>query len=414
MAGDTDGRDQGNEAMKANFCNWLLSLCSKRLIYHAFLLFLGLSSVVMGMAATVPGEGATAYFSDTYQEARRKFLAAAKAAEGTLEHYLNPHRGAGGEALYTDVATFNLPGAKTILVIGSGVHGVEGFAGSAIQTGLLQERIFKEMPDDVGLLFYHALNPYGFSHLRRFNEESIDLNRNFVDRDRPYPSNDDYDILAWLVEPDSLSAWENLKARIGIAWYRVTKGASWLQSAISRGQYNHPKGIFFGGTAETWSNSILQKIIKRHLSTASRVILIDVHTGLGEYGAAEAITEIAPGTPRYEWMRRCWKIRITNPHAGDAVSSPISGPLKRGFEKLLPNSEVIAVSLEFGTYSLSSVLWALRAENHLYHQRDKVHSDATAVKKELKRMFYPQTEDWMHLVWQQGSGMVLKTLDCLR
>ena len=230
----------------------------------------------------------------------------------------------------------------------------------------------------------------------------------------PHPSNEDYDELSWIVEPDSLSAWKTLKAKIGVAWYRMTRGARWLQSAISRGQYNHPEGIFFGGTTETWSNQTLQKIVERHLSQASRVVLVDVHTGLGEYGAIEGITEIDPGSPRYQWMLRCSSIPITNPHAGDAVSPPVNGPLNRGFERLLSNAEVIAVSLEFGTYRPSKVLWALRAENYLHHQDDHEPLDASEIKAELKRMFYPQNDDWERAVWQKGSEMVLETLDCLR
>ena len=400
--------------MKAKSTNLLPSIPGKRFRSLVALLALVLATFTAGISSAVAEENAAAYFSDTYQEARLKFIAAAKAVGGSLEQHRNPHQGAEGEALYTDVATFNLPGAKTILILGSGTHGVEGFAGSALQVGLLRKGIAEGLPDDVGLLFYHALNPYGFSHLRRFNENNVDLNRNFIDHHMPHPANVGYDELSWIVEPTSLSIWENLTAKIGVAWYRMTRGARWLQSAISRGQYNHPKGIFFGGTTETWSNHTLQKIVERHLSQASKVVLVDVHTGLGEYGAVEGITEIDPGTSRYEWMLRCSSIPVTNPHSGDAVSPPVQGPLKRGFERLLSNAEVIAVSLEFGTYPPSEVLWALRAENYLHHQSDHESLVASEIKAELKRMFYPQEEDWKRAVWQQGSGMVLKTLDCMR
>ena len=400
--------------MKGKSTNFLLSIPGKRFHSLAVLLVLVLAAITAQISSAVAEEDTAAYFSDTYHEARLKFVAAAKVAGGNLEQHPNPHHGAEGETLHTDVATFKLSGAKTILVLGSGTHGVEGFAGSALQVGLLQKGITEALPDGVGLLFYHALNPYGFSHLRRFNEDNVDLNRNFIDHHMPHPSNEAYDELSWIVEPASLSTWENLKAKMGVAWYRMTRGARWLQSAISRGQYNHPKGMFFGGTAETWSNQILQNISERHLSQVSRVILIDVHSGLGEYGAVEGITEIDPDTSRYEWMLRCSSFPITNPHAGDAVSPPVHGPLKRSFERLLSNAEVIAVSLEFGTYPPSKVLWALRAENYLHHQNDLTRPDASAIKAVLKRMFYPQEEDWKRAVWQQGSGMVLKMLACLR
>ena len=57
-------------------------------------------------------------YADHYEDARAKFLAAVKAAGGKLEHYRNPHLGSKGEALYTDVATFNLSGARTTTAAG--------------------------------------------------------------------------------------------------------------------------------------------------------------------------------------------------------------------------------------------------------------------------------------------------------
>ena len=69
------------------------------------------------------------YFSQNYQEARSKFIDSVKSAGGNLKHYRNPNSGTEGGVLYTDVATFNLTDATTVLVLGSGTHGVEGFAG---------------------------------------------------------------------------------------------------------------------------------------------------------------------------------------------------------------------------------------------------------------------------------------------
>jgi hypothetical protein len=75
---------------------------------------------------------------------------------------------------------------------------------------------------------------------------------------------------------------------------------------------------------------------------------------------------------------------------------------------------VIGGSLEFGTYPPSEVFWALRAENYIHHRGGSAHPEAFGIKEELKRVFYPQEEDWKHAVWQQGSAMVLRILDCLR
>ena len=354
---------------------------------------------------------ASNYFSNTYQQARTKFLTAAEAAGGNLEHYRHPSLGADSEELYIDVATFNLSGARSVLVLGSGTHGVEGFAGSALQAGLLLEGIAKNLPKDVGLLFYHALNPYGFSHLRRFNEENIDLNRNFIEHNKPYPANEGYDELAWLIEPDSLSGWQDIKAKLVIAWYRLTKGKLWLQQAISQGQYNHPGGLFYGGNTEAWSNKILQKVIQRHLFMATKVILIDIHTGLGEYGSAEVITEVRPGTPAHERMTKWWGTRVKVPSEGESVSPPVMGSLKSGFTRLLPDADVSVVALEFGTFPPPEALWALRAENFAHHHGGYEQLDKHAIKSELKRVFYPDEDDWKQAVWQQGRDVVLQALD---
>ncbi len=185
----------------------------------------------MKVSPALAEEEVTNYFSGNYQEARIKFVTAAKAAGADLEHYPNPAPGAEGEKLYTDIATFNLPGVKQILVLSSGTHGIEGFAGSAIQTGLLREGITRRLPEDIGLLFIHALNPYGFSHLRRFTEDNVDLNRNFVDHGKPYPPNEGYNKLARVIEPESLSTLGDIQAKLVLTWYRATKGKQWLEVA---------------------------------------------------------------------------------------------------------------------------------------------------------------------------------------
>jgi len=150
-------------------------------------------------------EDVQSFFSVSYQEAREKFLAAAKNAGAEISHCKNPEPGIHGVPLFTDTASFNLKGAETIVVIGSGTHGVKGYSGSGIQTGLLRSDFLTQLEPRVGVLFYHALNPYGFSHLRRVNEDNVDLNRNFVDHSSSHSSNDAYDRLASLLEPDALS-----------------------------------------------------------------------------------------------------------------------------------------------------------------------------------------------------------------
>ena len=78
-------------------------------------------------------------FPSSYAEARGAFLDEARAAGATIESYVHPQPGPGGEELATDVARFGDAGARRVLVIGSGTHGVEGRAGSGIQRALVAD-----------------------------------------------------------------------------------------------------------------------------------------------------------------------------------------------------------------------------------------------------------------------------------
>ena len=124
------------------------------------------------------------YFSDDYEVARQKFLDTVKAYG--LEHhaFTNPQTGPEGQILATDVAWYGNKAAEKVLVFISGTHGVEFLAGSGCQIGWIKEGHLAETPADTGILFIHCINPYGAAWRRRYNEDNVDLNRNFIDHDR--------------------------------------------------------------------------------------------------------------------------------------------------------------------------------------------------------------------------------------
>ena len=94
--------------------------------------------VCMGIIRTeVKASSHNKYFSSKYQVARERFRNAALEAGASINSFQNPHMGPLGEPLFTDVAVIGSKHATDYLVLGSGTHGAEGFAGSGIQTGLL-------------------------------------------------------------------------------------------------------------------------------------------------------------------------------------------------------------------------------------------------------------------------------------
>src|SRR5438067_4883266 len=123
----------------------------------------------------VPSANIIAAFSQSYAEAREKFLAVAKAHGANVESHVHPPaHGADGEELAVHAAFIGAPNATSLLCVISGTHGVEGFCGSGAQIAMLEDEAISNAIDKhgVAMLFYHALNPYGFSHVARTNEDN--------------------------------------------------------------------------------------------------------------------------------------------------------------------------------------------------------------------------------------------------
>jgi hypothetical protein len=69
-------------------------------------------------------------------------------------------------------------------------------------------------------------------------------------------------------------------------------GKNKLEEAITGGQYTDPKGLFYGCRFDAWSNRTNWEIAYRYISNKNRVVVIDFHTGLGEFGKAEIILNV--------------------------------------------------------------------------------------------------------------------------
>jgi len=353
-------------------------------------------------------------FAVNYQQAREKFLNAARVADAQVESFENSCSGVGGAGLFTDVASLGPAYAENVLLLMSGTHGVEGFAGSAIQVGILSENITETLNSNTRLVMIHALNPYGFVFLRRTNENNVDLNRNFIDHNDPYPANEGYDRLSRVIAPRSISALANIWAAFRILWFRLTRGNEKLQQVVTQGQYTDPDGLFFGGHSAAWSNQTLHEIAARYLADAARVVVIDLHTGLGSYGRGEIIMSDPEYSPAYQRAVAWWgEERVKSTESGESVSSHLSGTVKSAFAKMLAGAEVTAVGLEFGPSPPMEVFKALREENWLSQHVGENHPEAARIKQQFLKMFYPDDDLWRQSVREQGALVVRQALSAL-
>ena len=73
------------------------------------------------------------FFSPDYFTARNRFREMAATAGGRLETLSLDAKGPNDEGLGIDIAWFGAENPRRVILHSSGLHGVEGFAGSAIQ-----------------------------------------------------------------------------------------------------------------------------------------------------------------------------------------------------------------------------------------------------------------------------------------
>lgn len=353
------------------------------------------------------------YFSADYAEAREKFNRGAAGCGLRVEAYVHPEKGPKGEELAVEVARFGAEDAAKLMIVQSATHGVEGFCGSGIQVGLLQDGAFMKHARGVAVLFIHAINPYGFAWLSRTTHENVDLNRNFADFAKPLPENPGYEELKDQIAPKSWTPQAIEASTKALNDYATKNGAMALQAALSIGQYRHADGIFYGGKEPTWSRKVLETIVAKHGRQAKKVALVDLHTGLGPYGYGEAICVVPPSDPAFARARAWYGDSVTSPEGGTSTSAAVRNHMGEGYAKMLGQAELTTVALEYGTYTVPEIMMALRADNWLRFHGDKESTQGKDIKKAIRRAFYPDKDDWRELVWYRGRQVVRQGLTAL-
>ena len=349
---------------------------------------------------------AAVHFSQSYAEARGKFLAAVDAAGLDVESHLHPMLGRDGEPLAMDVVLEGPTDARALLVISSGCHGVEGYCGSGVQTALLHDAAWRLVVQNAGVavLYVHALNPYGFSWWRRTTHENVDLNRNFHDFSRPLPANPAYDEIGSLLVPATWPPAPELNAAIGR--YIAERGERALQEAVSGGQYDHPQGLFYGGRNPTWSQVTLRHVLQEHATRCERLGWIDLHTGLGPMGVGERIFACRDDAAALKRAKAWWGDKITSIYDGSSSSAPLEGLMWMAAYQECPQAEYTGIALEYGTLPLMDVMTALRADQWLELHPEAPEAQRAQIKRQIRDAFYVDTDVWKQQIIDQAIDAV--------
>lgn len=349
------------------------------------------------------------YFSENYVTARSRIEEAAATDPNILsERLLIAAKGYNEEPLSVNMIWIGPRDAPNIMIHISGTHGVEGFAGSAIQLSLLQNPI--QLPPNTSMIIIHGLNPYGMAHFRRVTENNVDLNRNFpIERITPpvYQQIDD------LVNPKEYSYFDFFSLRL--LWRSIWgDGLKATINALANGQYDFEEGLIFGGKDIEEAPRHVFEWFENNFSGKTedvRIVVMDVHTGLGSY-AEDTLLTVEPPT---ENMISIFGTRINAQAQEHTTGYRPTGMFIEALRDLIcrvthcTRDKITLLGQEFGTVSFYKVVNALRDENTVHHtaKRDGIVLDPSSpVRQELLRAFYPSDHRWKHLVVQRGRELV--------
>ncbi len=345
-------------------------------------------------------------FSEDYFSARDKFRGAARETGAEQDSIALAARGPGGEALSIDFAWRGAPAARRVLIHCSGLHGVEGFAGSAIQVQVLRQ--LPVIAGDCALLLIHCLNPFGMSWLRRANEQNVDLNRNFIFAARRPEASATYARLDPLLNPPFPPRWDGFYLQLIYNLLRYGYGP--LKAAIACGQYSYPRGLFFGGQQLEEGPGNYRNWLLQRLPNPQRLLVLDVHTGLGAAGQESLLHSLA-ATPADELGERLGAVVSADGQENKVLGYRTIGSHEKLYANLYPGCRIDFITHEFGTRPSLQVLSALRAENQWHHfgSGDLNHS----AKQRLRQVFCPAESDWQRRIVARGQALVHKGLDLL-
>ncbi|MEO0331213.1 MAG: DUF2817 domain-containing protein [Bacteroidota bacterium] len=295
--------------------------------------------------------------------------------------------------LFIDIALWR-GSSKKLVIHSSGVHGVEAFPGSAVQCTFLDTWIAASNLPSIALI--HCVNPFGMYHLRRWNAQNIDLNRNFLASFDILPTNPLYNQVSSFLNPSASGQLVFFKLR---ALKLIIKYSfSQLQQAIAQGQYYDPRGLFFGGEQQATETGLLCSFFRQHLSEYQIIRGIDFHTGLGGFGQSSFYLESASEEQKQQ-AESLLDQSVILAQDGKDQSYQTQGSLVAYLEQFYASHDFLMLTQEIGTLGPVKILQSLREENYYYqHQSDR--RQASSIR--LRDAFSPKDDQWKKKAVQAG------------
>lgn len=366
------------------------------------------------------------FFPQNYKDARQKFLNLVGALDcpKTLESWTVPSRTDGDLAVD---AVYFPPSRKPekLFVIISGTHGLEAYAGHAIQAMFLKE-IFPRLDRSTsGLFIVHSLNPWGFKHHRRGTENEVNLNRNCSAGDELYKIKNEESVrLSDKYVPkkpvDSLKSYflQNMRQEGG----RLKIGDQSFDEiikAVGMGQYSSPSGLEFGGFGPEPQIAKLRDKLKELIPQFKDIVLFDLHTGLGHRARLHLLTGDTERSVDEGFFKELFHVEADRDvyeftPAQDEGFYSTYGATNNMFPEIAKTSQrVAALTMEFGTLGHSIAEQIEGLNQWLLEHQGALYGYATpelekTVKQNYLEKFFPNDPNWKDKVVIAAQELFLR------
>ena len=302
-----------------------------------------------------------------------------------------------------------------LLILNSGLHGIEGYTGSAVQNLFILKILKQQLPENMGVLFLHGLNPYGFKYHRKATENNVDLNRNCLQGDQNFDiENKGFEELTDLLMPSKPVNLKNLRNRFFylVSIYKIIRESMpVLRQAALQGQYDFNKGFYYGGKDYEFQIKALKPFLIDRIEEYKMVLNVDLHTGYGERGTMHLFIDkpedeiVLKGIEKiFEGAKIDW--------GGSDDFYTISGEYTVWVNNLVPDVLCIPMTFEFGTLNSQETFGSLKSmqimilENQGVHYGYKNEKNEIKVKQLFDELYFPSSPVWRSKVMSDAYEMM--------
>lgn len=352
-------------------------------------------------------------FFDEYEDVREHLLdtvdslqADGYAAE--LHSYPVSVADTADDDLYIDTIYIPSNAEQTnLIVLTTGVHGIEGYIGS-VMLDVFWNEIYPDVDtENTGVLVVANVNPYGMKYHRRYNENNVDLNRNFILDWNSFDLivNKDYPKVEEFLGPKKPMGnilWHEADFYASMIGQIISNGVDSISNALLGGQYEYAQGVYYGGTDDQASTVYLKNVFEKTLeSEYENIVHIDIHSGYGPrynmviFNSVFDTTSEAKTREMFDYDNIiAYDSEAFYPTTGDTTDY-----YYRLREYMGVDTALFSTCFEFGTIgdsfldSVISMKYTIEEnQNHWYLSDNDITNEI--ISERYQELFYPTEKEW--------------------